>query len=155
MNLVIKTTKKEEIDYIQRLKLEAYSVNKKYFEGGILPGKLDNVFDLYHDTEYELFTIYFNDEIIGALAVKEVEDSIMQIDSFFIAKEYQDKDLGSIALKKIEELYPNIKTWRLVTPTQLMKNVVFYVNKCGYHIIKVYDYDRDKENGWYLFEKNV
>lgn len=153
MNIVLKTTKKEEIEYIQKIKLDAYSVNKKYFEGGILPGKLDNISSLYHDTDYDLFTIYLNDVIVGALAVKEVEAHTMQIDSFFIAKEYQDKDLGCKALNKIEELYPNIKTWRLVTPTQLMKNIVFYINKCGYSIVNVFDYDREKETGWYLFEK--
>ena len=128
MNIILRTTKKEEVEYLQKMKREAYSINKKYFEDGILPGSIDNIDSLYQDTEYELFTIYLNDEIVGSLAVKEIETNTMQIDSFFIAKEYQGKNLGSKALAKVEHIYPNTNTWRLVTPTQLMKNIVFYVH---------------------------
>ena len=53
----------------------------------------------------------------------------------------------------IEENYPEVKTWRLVTPTQVLRNAVFYINKCGYSIVRVDDWDKEKECGMFVFEK--
>lgn len=61
--------------------------------------------------------------------------------------------MGQNALKMIEDAYPETEIWQLVTPTEVLRNAVFYVNKCGYRIIKIDAYDRSAEHGVFLFEK--
>ena len=65
----------------------------------------------------------------------------------------QGKGLGQKALKMVEDTFPETKIWRLVTPTQVLRNAVFYVNKCGYSIVQVDEYDKNKECGMFVFEK--
>lgn len=47
----------------------------------------------------------------------------------------------------------NTQIWRLETPTQVLRNSVFYVNKCGYKIVRVAEFDKQKEHGMSVFEK--
>ena len=53
----------------------------------------------------------------------------------------------------VEDTFPGTKVWRLVTPTQVLCNSVFYVNKCGYKIVRVEDFDKRTEHGVFVFEK--
>ena len=53
----------------------------------------------------------------------------------------------------VEATFPDTKVWRLVTPTQVLRNSVFYVNKCGYKIVRVEDFDKRTEHGMFVFEK--
>ena len=41
----------------------------------------------------------------------------------------------------------------MITPSNVVRNVVFYVNKCGYRVVKVVGYDRETNMGDYVFEK--
>ena len=72
---------------------------------------------------------------------------------FFISSQIQGKGYGQKALRMIEESYPEVTTWRLVTPTQVIRNAVFYINKCGYSIVSVVDWDKENECGMFVFEK--
>ena len=55
----------------------------------------------------------------------------------------------------VEEYFPNAKVFRLITPTQVVRNSVFYINKCGYKIVKVIDFNKEENTADYLFEKIV
>jgi hypothetical protein len=72
---------------------------------------------------------------------------------FFISPKCQGKSLGQKALKMVEDTFPETKFWRLITPTQVLRNTVFYINKCGYSIVQVNEYDKEKEYGVFVFEK--
>lgn len=74
---------------------------------------------------------------------------------FFGSFQIQGKGYGQKVLKMIEEKYTEVKIWRLVTPTQVLRNAVFYINKCGYSIVRVDDWDKEKECGMFVFEKNT
>ncbi len=41
----------------------------------------------------------------------------------------------------------------MVAPTQVVCNFVFYVNKCGYKIVRVEEVDKRMEHGTFVFEK--
>ena len=54
-------------------------------------------------------------------------------------EEYLGKGIGYKAWKMIEELYPDTKVWETHTPHFMMKNIHFYVNRCGFHIVEFFN----------------
>lgn len=38
----------------------------------------------------------------------------------------------------IEGMYPETEVWELVTPYFEKRNIHFYVNKCGFHIVEFF-----------------
>ena len=72
------------------------------------------------------------------------------------------RGVGTRAWTAIEEAYPNVREWELVTPYFEVRNIHFYVNKCGFHIVEFFnerhpdpsDPDKDKERS-FRFVKHV
>ena len=89
----------------------------------------------------------------GGAVVKDILTDKKEIVLFFISPQIQGKGYGQRALKMIEDSYPEVKIWRLVTPTQVLRNAVFYITKCGYSIVGVNEWDKEKECGMFVFEK--
>ena len=87
------------------------------------------------------------------MIVKDIEPKTKEVLLFFIAPKMQGKNLGQRALKMVENMYPETRIWRLGTPTQVLRNSVFYINKCGYSIVRVDEWDKEKECGMFVFEK--
>lgn len=91
------------------------------------------------------------------------------MDLFFISPEYSNRGIGFAAWKAIEEKYPETVVWELGTPYFEKRNIHFYVNKCGFHIVEFYNEhhpdphdrcdDREEsrmlpdENAFFRFEK--
>lgn len=61
------------------------------------------------------------------------------LDLFFIAPKYHNKGFGQAAWKAIEEKYPDTKVWETVTPYFEKRNIHFYVNICGFKIVKFFN----------------
>ena len=59
------------------------------------------------------------------------------------------------ALALVEAYFPDTKLFRLITPSNVVRNTVFYVNKCGYRIVKVVGFDREANTADYVFEKQM
>ena len=47
--------------------------------------------------------------------------------------------IGARAWTAIEEAYPDVREWELVTPYFEVRNIHFYVNKCGFHIVEFFN----------------
>ena len=61
--------------------------------------------------------------------------------------QYHTKGIGQKVWKMIEEKYPNIKVWQTFTPYFEKRNIHFYVNKCGFHIVEFYNPHHPDPNG--------
>lgn len=55
---------------------------------------------------------------------------------------------------EIEAMYPNTQVWNTETPIFSHRNHNFYVNKCGFHIVKI-ENTKDLEEGSYILKKVV
>ena len=97
--------------------------------------------------------IYDGQMLIGGATVQSLENYEYEIYEFFIAVEYQSKGIGKNALELVENYFEDAKVFRLITPSQVIRNTVFYVNKCGYHIVKVVDFNKEENCADYVFEK--
>ncbi|WP_309322381.1 GNAT family N-acetyltransferase [Actinomyces stomatis] len=49
------------------------------------------------------------------------------------------RGIGARAWTAIEEAYPDVRVWELVTPYFEVRNIHFYVNKCGFHIVEFFN----------------
>ncbi len=158
MVLRIDKAKSSEYDLLNKMQAESFETTKHYFPNGELPPPPENEIDLsferfLNNADYTVLSILCDSDIIGSAVIKEQGDNIREIELFFIKADKIGNGIGSQALKMIEDFFPNTRIWRLITPTLVMKNVVFYINKCGYHIVKVQNFDRNTNTGVYLFEK--
>lgn len=80
------------------------------------------------------------------------EDNQNYLECLFLDPQYEDKGLGTKVWKQIEAMYPQTKIWHTETPIYSHRNHHFYVNKCGFHMVKIKN-PKDPEGGSFLFEK--
>jgi hypothetical protein len=74
--------------------------------------------------------------------------------NMFIDPDLQDKGLGLTVWEFIESEYPDTKIWRTETPGFSNRNHNFYVNKCGFKIVRI-DNPGDKYEESYFMEKEI
>lgn len=55
---------------------------------------------------------------------------------FYVRVDMLGRGIGRKAWKKIEERYPETKVWVTHTPYFEKRNIHFYVNVCGFHIVE-------------------
>ena len=61
------------------------------------------------------------------------------LDLLFVNPDVHSKGVGTAAWKEIERLYPETKVWETCTPSFEERNIHFYVNKCGFHIVEFFN----------------
>ena len=72
--------------------------------------------------------------------------------SFFVFSEYHSQGIGLAAWQAVETLYPETKVWETGTPYFEQRNIHFYVNKCGFHIVEFYNrHHPDPHRPWVEF----
>ena len=98
------------------------------------------------------FTISKDGIVIGGLSLWINENKINFLGNVFLDPEYQNKGFGRVIWSFVEQKYPDTIKWQTETPGFSTRNHVFYVNKCGFHIVKITDY-KDKLKTGYFLEK--
>lgn len=94
---------------------------------------------LNHPKE-DAYNIIHCGQVVGGVAVRaDKETKKNSLDLIFVHEKYLGKGIGYRAWKMIEELYPDTKVWETHTPHFMMKNIHFYVNKCGFKIVEFFN----------------
>lgn len=57
----------------------------------------------------------------------------------FVSPKVHSKGIGYAAWCAVERLHPEVKIWETVTPYFEKRNIHFYVNRCGFHIMEFYN----------------
>lgn len=96
---------------------------------------------------------YLDGKMAGGAVLIINDDNNNILTLLFVDSDCLDKGIGYKAWLEIEKRYPETKTWTTETPTFLMRNVNFYVNKCGFHIIRVNDPKNDES--MFVFQKTM
>lgn len=104
-------------------------------------------------------------EIVGgAVVVINEETQHNHLDLLYVKYGIQTKGIGFKIWSEIERLHPKTKVWETCTPCFERRNIHFYVNKCGFHIVKYIneknpdpnapdDFIGDGGDGMFVFEK--
>ena len=112
------------------------------------------------------FRIYVDNEKVGGAVVK-TKDNRGFLELLFISPNSHSKGIGQAAWMKIEDSYPDITVWETCTPYFEKRNIHFYVNRLGFHIVEFFnafhpdpnepELDKDEEpmDGMFRFEKVI
>ena len=100
------------------------------------------------------FKILLNGQPIGAVILWIHRNHDNFLGNIFIDPDLENKGLGTAVWKLIEAKYPYTRVWRTETPGFSKRNHHFYVNKCGFHIVKIVNAG-DIMNGCYFLEKHM
>lgn len=84
--------------------------------------------------------IVYGEEKVGGVVLNiNTDTQYNSLDLFFIYPNGHNKGLGQATWKAIEAAYPETKVWTTVTPYFEKRNINFYVNKCGFHIVEFFN----------------
>ena len=116
----------------------------------------------------EAYRIMLDDQPVGGVIITVNGDhGVLEI--LFVSPHVHSKGIGYTAWCAVERLHPEIRVWETVTPYFEKRNIHFYVNRCGFHIVGFFnrhhpdpnDPDRGKEMdeqfpaGMFRFEKRI
>ena len=116
----------------------------------------------------EAYRIMRCGEPVGGVIIK-VEGDRGDLDILFVSPRVHSKGIGYAAWCAVEQLHPEVTVWETVTPYFEKRNIHFYVNRCGFHIVEFYnshhpdpnDPDAAKQmdeqfpEGMFRFEKRI
>ena len=84
------------------------------------------------------YRIMKGDEKVGGIVVK-VDGNQGELELLFTSPKVHSKGIGYAAWCEIENLYPEVEVWETATPYFETRNIHFYVNKLGFHIVAYYN----------------
>ena len=105
---------------------------------------------------------------VGGVVIK-VSGERGDLDLLFVSPHVHSKGIGFAAWCAVERLHPEVKVWETVTPYFEKRNIHFYVNRCGFHIVEFFnshhpdpnepDFEKDSDEQFseemFRFEKIV
>ena len=109
----------------------------QYEEEGEIISK-EVIYNSIHHKDSIAYRIISDDEPVGGIIVN-VKDDRGDLEIFFVNPSCHSKGIGQQAWKEIERKHPQVKVWETVTPCFEKRNIHFYVNKLGFHIVKYYN----------------
>lgn len=86
----------------------------------------------------EVLRIWQDGEKVGG-AVITVNGARGDLELLFVSPYVHSRGIGHAAWCAIEKLHPEVKVWETVTPYFEKRNIHFYVNRCGFHIVEFFN----------------
>ena len=86
----------------------------------------------------EAYRILADGQPVGG-AVIRVEGDRGDLELLFVSPKVHSKGIGYAAWCAIEKLHPEVTVWETVTPYFEQRNIHFYVNRCGFHIVEFFN----------------
>lgn len=125
-----------------------------------------DVEEALYDSYAEVYYIYVGEEKIGGIALHiDSETHHNSLELFYIYPKWHSKGFGTNIWKMVEQKYPETQVWEVITPYFEKRNINFYVNKCGFHIVEFFSQyhkcpgtensDKGYEEEYFRFEKRV
>ena len=116
----------------------------------------------------EAYGIMADDKKAGGVIIR-TDGNKGDLDILFTLPECHSKGIGYAAWCEVEKLHPEVEVWETVTPYFETRNIHFYVNRCGFHIVEFFnshhpdlnDPDLTEEtdgksfDGMFRFEKRI
>ena len=85
----------------------------------------------------EAYRIMLGDEKAGGVVIKVCGEK-GDLDLLFVSPCIHSKGVGYAAWCEVEKLHPEVRIWETVTPYFETRNIHFYVNRCGFHIVEYF-----------------
>ena len=86
----------------------------------------------------EAYRIVHENRNVGGVIIR-VEEDRGELEILFVDPAVHSKGIGYGAWCEVEKLHPEVRVWETVTPYFETRNIHFYVNRCGFHIVEFYN----------------
>lgn len=86
----------------------------------------------------ETYRIMENGKAVGGVIIK-VDGDRGDLEILFTSPKEHSKGVGYAAWCEVEKLHPEVKVWETMTPYFETRNIHFYVNRCGFHIVEFFN----------------
>lgn len=135
------------------------------FEGEIIPR--DHVTRAFEAVGAESYNIVLDGRVVGGTVLTiHPETNRNELALLFVQVDCHSKGVGFSAWQEIEKLHPETEVWETFTPYFDQRNIHFYINKCGFHMVEFFckahpepDLDDTEEapggDGFCRFEKRM
>lgn len=125
--------------------------NQEAFNYGALEefGRQDDRFEedgeiISHETisrsidEGTAFRIMQDNKPVGGVVIRTEYDH-GELELLFVSPDVHSKGIGYAAWCEIETMHPEVTVWETITPYFEKRNIHFYVNRCGFHIVEYFN----------------
>ena len=116
----------------------------------------------------ETYRIVCDGNVVGGLILQiDQQNAKGELEILFVLPEVHSKGIGQAAWKVVEAMHPEIHVWETMTPYFEKRNIHFYVNRLGFHIVEFWNkyqhgpaVPEDIEENWseddemFRFQKN-
>ncbi len=75
----------------------------------------------------------------GAIVVIDKATGHGHLDFLYVKYGIQSKGVGKFIWFEVERLHPEVRVWETCTPYFEKRNLHFYVNVCGFHVVEFYN----------------
>jgi len=86
----------------------------------------------------EAYQIMWKNKPVGGVVIK-VDGKRGNLDLLFVSPHVHSKGIGYAAWCAVEKLHPEVDVWETVKPYFEKRNIHFYVNRCGFHIVEFFN----------------
>ena len=86
----------------------------------------------------EAYRIVLDGQKVGGIVIK-VDGEKGDLDLLFVSPAVHSKGIGYAAWCAAEKLHLEVNVWETVTPYFEKRNIHFYVNRCGFHIVEFFN----------------
>ena len=128
----------------------------------IIPEK--DILSSYNAKGAKTFVLEEDNKILGGVIVQINDNNVNELHILYVKVGIQNKGVGYKIWSAIEAMFPNTIKWTTCTPYFDQRNINFYVNKCGFHIVEFInkyhnpepfeeDFIGDNGEGMFEFEK--
>ena len=97
----------------------------------------ETIINSIHQEGSIAYRIIADNKKVGGIIINLKKD-FGELEIFFVVPSCESRGVGQAAWKEVERLHPEIKIWETVTPYFEQRNIHFYVNKLGFHIVEFY-----------------
>lgn len=84
------------------------------------------------------YRIVVDNKEVGGLIIN-VEETRGELEILFTSPNEHSKGIGYAAWCEVEKMFPQVKVWETITPYFEKRNIHFYVNRCGFHIVEFFN----------------
>ena len=88
----------------------------------------------------ETYRIVCDGNVVGGLILQiDRQQAKGELEILFVNPEAHSKGIGQAAWKAVEAMHPEIRVWETITPYFEKRNIHFYVNRLGFHIVEFWN----------------
>ena len=88
----------------------------------------------------ETYRIVCDGKVVGGLILQiDQQHAKGELEILFVNLEAHSKGIGQAAWKAVEAMHPEIRVWETITPYFEKRNIHFYVNRLGFHVVEFWN----------------